>query len=609
MTWNYIYICTGLFRTEKYVIFLIKEYKIKLEMDMGKDNMPNPKELEKELNEYLSKKYGDRVRLSVPFLFPDRAVFKTEDKGKKKGKADRKINFTIKPQELEAYLNEYMIKQDNAKEILATKVCTHFNRIKYHDKSPAIGNIKNNILMIGPTGVGKTFLIKLIAQNIGVPFVKGDATKFSETGYVGGDVEDLVRDLVREADGDIEKAQYGIIYIDEIDKIAGSKNVYGLDVSRTGVQRALMKPMEETDVDLKVPHDIVSQMEAMEHYRKTGKREKRVVNTKNILFIMSGAFNEIEEIIQERLCKQGIGFGAKLRTKEEKDSLQQMVKAEDLVNYGFESEFVGRLPVIATFEPLSVEDLYAILRIPSSSVISSKKKDFMAYGIDIRFEDESLRKIAEMASEEKTGARSLISAIEKVLLKFEKALPSTDINKLVVTKELVLDPVKQFEKLIKMKDLKHMYERHGELIAQEEAELKERMLKTKESMDEGCRFLLSEPYIDSIVKISAEKCFDYKRVLEDAALVVEEVMEFERNFYSYHAIEIHFDDSALNKVIEKALIGNEDVGKLLKGFFRNYQHGLKLIRDRTRQTSFEITEQAVGNPQEYLNNLIKESYR
>jgi hypothetical protein len=147
------------------------------------------------------------------------------------------------------------------------------------------------------------------------------------------------------------------------------------------------------------------------------------------------------------------------------------------------------------------------------------------------------------------------------------------------------------------------------LIAQEEAELKERMLKTKESMDEGCRFLLSEPYIDSIVKISAEKCFDYKRVLEDAALVVEEVMEFERNFYSYHAIEIHFDDSALNKVIEKALIGNEDVGKLLKGLFRNYQHGLKLIRDRTRQTSFEITGKAVGNPQEYLNNLIKESYR
>ena len=284
---------------------------------MGNNKIPSPSELEKELNEYLSKKYGNRVRLSVPFLFPDKATLKTEEKGGKRDKIEQKINFNMKPKELEAYLNEYVIKQDRAKEILATKICTHFNRIKYQDRSPTIGNIKNNILMIGPTGVGKTFLIKLIAQKIGVPFVKGDATKFSETGYVGGDIEDLVRDLVKEADGDIKKAQYGIVYIDEIDKIASSRNNIGLDVSRTGVQRALLKPMEETEVDLKVQHDVVSQMEALEHYRKTGKHEKRFVNTKNILFIMSGAFNEIEEIVEERLYKQGIGFSAKIKTRKE----------------------------------------------------------------------------------------------------------------------------------------------------------------------------------------------------------------------------------------------------------------------------------------------------
>ncbi len=284
---------------------------------MAKENLPSPGELEKELNDYLSKKYGDRVKLSTPMAFPDTDEIPggREDtpQGKDTGESTH-IKFNMKPEELEAYLNDYAIGQGSAKEILATKICTHFNRVSRRDRSPAIGNVKNNILMIGPTGVGKTFLIKLIAQKIGVPFVKGDATKFSETGYVGGDVEDLVRDLVREAGGDINRAQYGIIYIDEIDKIAGSRNSWGLDVSRTGVQRALLKPMEETEVDLKVPHDVVSQMEALEQFRRTGKRERSIINTRNILFIMSGAFNDIDDIIEKRLNRQGLGFGAALRT-------------------------------------------------------------------------------------------------------------------------------------------------------------------------------------------------------------------------------------------------------------------------------------------------------
>ncbi|PJB40090.1 MAG: ATPase, partial [Deltaproteobacteria bacterium CG_4_9_14_3_um_filter_44_9] len=216
------------------------------------------------------------------------------EKGDKEGEPV-KIKFDMKPEELESYLDEYVVKQKEAKEILATKICTHFNRIRLlEDNNKAerygiIGNIKNNIIMIGPTGVGKTYLIKLIAKKIGVPFVKGDATKFSETGYVGGDVEDLVRDLVHEADGNIELAQYGIIYIDEIDKIASTGSIVGPDVSRTGVQRTLLKPLEETEVDLKVAHDPMSQLEAIEEYRRTGKRKKKAINTKNILFIVSGA--------------------------------------------------------------------------------------------------------------------------------------------------------------------------------------------------------------------------------------------------------------------------------------------------------------------------------
>ena len=223
------------------IVINTQEYNV---MGEKEEKFPDPKEIEKEISEFLSKKFGGSVKLISPVVLPQEASFEKEEESRK----TTKIDFSLKPEELEAYLDQYIVKQDEAKAILATKICTHFNRIKHAESSGEnnkgiVGQIKNNILMIGPTGVGKTYMIKLIAEKIGVPFVKGDATKFSETGYVGGDVEDLVRDLVREADGDIEQAQYGIIYIDEIDKIASSTNLIGHDVSRTGVQRALLKPM------------------------------------------------------------------------------------------------------------------------------------------------------------------------------------------------------------------------------------------------------------------------------------------------------------------------------------------------------------------------------
>jgi len=577
---------------------------------MSKDAVPGPRELEKELNEYLSKKYGDRIRLSVPFLFPDKSVFQTEVREKKKDRpGDRKINFDMKPRDLEQYLNEYVIKQDRAKEILATKVCTHFNRIRHQDKASPVGTIKNNIIMVGPTGVGKTFLIKLIAQKIGVPFIKGDATKFSETGYVGGDVEDLVRDLVREADGDIDKAQYGIVYIDEIDKIAGSRNSFGIDVSRTGVQRALLKPMEETEVDLKVPHDIVSQMEAVEHFRKTGKSERRVINTRNILFIVSGAFTELEDIIQKRIAAQGMGFGALLRTKDHGAALLQRAKAEDLIQYGFESEFIGRLPITAVFEPLSVMDLYAILKNPNSSVINSKKKDFLAYGIDIRFEDDALMAIAEMAAQEQTGARGLISAVEKVLIKFEKMLPSTDISKFVVTTEIVHDPEKGFEHFMRMEDYGPVFEQHRLLVAREREELKKRILDMRASLEDDCAFLLDDVYLDNIVKIAIEQHSDYRNVLEQARLVVDAIRSFEKHFFDSHEIEIRFDDGAVNRTIYSVINDGTEASDFLNEHFRNYHHGLKLIKERGGRASFIIAEEAIEDAQGFLNKIITESYR
>jgi len=576
---------------------------------MNKDKTPTPRELEKELNEYLSKKYGEHVRLSVPFLFPDRSESDEEEQEKKKTSPSPKINFDMKPEELEAYLNEYIIKQDWAKEILSTKICTHFNRIRHADDSAPAGNIKNNIIMIGPTGVGKTFLIKLIAQKIGVPFVKGDATKFSETGYVGGDVEDLVRDLVRETNGDIERAQYGIIYIDEIDKIASSNNLYGPDVSRTGVQRALLKPMEETEVDLKVPHDIVSQMEAVEQYRKTGKREKRIVNTKNILFIVSGAFNGLEKIIGERLASKGLGFGAELKSPGREEALFAQVKSEDLMNYGFESEFIGRLPVIAIFESLTVEDLYAILKSTNSAVTNSKKRDFMAYGIDLRFEDEVLKKIAEMAYGEKTGARGLISAVEKVLLKFEKKLPSTDIKKLVVTSAMAENPARELKDLLTRKGLADMYARHQELLDNEKKELRERIMLKKEALPEKQKPFLTVERLDVIVDNAIVRCRDYQKVIDEAMDIEAMTRHFERKFHGQHGIAIHFDETAVNRLMEKVFTENTGVEALLESLLKNYEHGLKLIREKTGRRSFTFPRDAVEHPQQYLNDLIKESYQ
>ena len=352
------------------------DFEDNLEKENGQEQrIPSQKELEKELSDYLSKKYGDRIKIVSPLLFPQSYPDKTGEDEKTYVKKSGTPAFDMKPEELDSYLSGYVVKQDNAKGVLSTKVCTHFNRIqslnnRTKKQNPfSVGMIKNNILMIGPTGVGKTYLIKLITQKIGVPFVKGDATKFSETGYVGGDVEDLVRDLVYEADDDISLAENGIIYIDEIDKIASGQNIIGHDVSRTGVQRALLKPMEETDVDLKVPHDPISQIQAIEHYRRTGKREKRVVNTKNILFIMSGAFEGLIDIIKKRLKLQGIGFEADIHSSEIDLDILKEVRAQDLIGFGFESEFVGRLPVIVVLDELKKDDLVEILKNPNNPII------------------------------------------------------------------------------------------------------------------------------------------------------------------------------------------------------------------------------------------------
>jgi endopeptidase Clp ATP-binding regulatory subunit ClpX len=577
--------------------------------------VPDQKELEKELNEYLGKKYGDRIRLVVPMLFPKTQTEEVLKEEKELGEGKKeKIHFDLKPEELEAFLNDYIIRQEEAKEILATKICTHFNRIKFtemtkgRNRYEGVGHIKNNILMIGPTGVGKTYLIKLIAKKIGVPFVKGDATKFSETGYVGGDVEDLVRDLVYEANGDIELAQYGIIYVDEVDKIASSNNLIGPDVSRTGVQRALLKPMEETEVDLKVPHDPISQLEAIEYYRKTGKREKRTINTKYILFIMSGAFNGLEEIIKKRMNREGIGFGAEIRSKDERVEYLKQVKAEDLIAIGFESEFIGRLPVTSVFEKLEIDDLYAILKNPNNPIILGKKKDFKSYGIDIQFEEEALHELAVKAYEEKTGARGLVSAVEKVLLKFEKKLPSTEIRKFVVTRAVVEHPDQELERLLQEPSDPEMLSKFEMFLSREKMALKESIRNKEEEFKKRYGMVFPEGRIDLIANRMVEKGYDVNTVCEEVAEIQRQIEEFERDFQRRNGIRLDFNEEAIDRITEIAL---EEDGKgtaICARLLKDYEHGMKLIRDKMGRKEFIITKEAVNDPEGYLNRMIREIY-
>lgn len=574
------------------------------------EKIPDYKELERELNKYLEKKYGDRIRLVVSAFEPKVAGQERFAKWEKKKSP---IDFDIKPEELIAYLNTFIIKQDRAKEILATKICTHYNRIRYYlsrGKEPSgIGSIKNNIILIGPSGVGKTYMVKLIAERIGVPFVKADATKFSETGYVGGDVEDLVRELVVEADGDIERAQYGIIYIDEIDKIASSGNVIGPDVSRTGVQRGLLKLMEETEVELRSSTDPVSQWEALEHYRRTGKRQRRSINTRHILFIVSGAFNGLEDIIRRRLKKEGIGFGQEVKSKDERFEYLKHVTSEDLIEYGFESEFVGRLPVIAVLEPLEEEDLYAILKNPNSPLIANKKRDFRAYGIEVVFEDEALRNIAELAYKQKTGARGLASVLEQVLIKYERKLPSTNIRHLVVTKEMVEDPEGELEKLLNRPIDDSYIRRFEEALRKEKEDIKAYLLSRKEEFEESYGPLFKGERMELLAERLLAREDDLNTALEELWRCYRQVKAFEKAFKDRYGIEIVFEEEAIDSMLRSLYSG----GKTPRDLFLHLENALepvvKLLSERPFCKRLLITRKGVEDPEGFLNEVLTDLYR
>jgi endopeptidase Clp ATP-binding regulatory subunit ClpX len=514
---------------------------------------PTPEELQAKLTEFMKSNFGDKVSFAtLPQV--DRSESGEEEKPSKR--PNDQFVFDFLPRDIKAHLDRFVIQQDEAKKVLSIAVCDHYNHVNYVRQLESEDAVraeeteyaKQNVILVGPTGVGKTYLVKHIADLIKVPFVKADATKFSETGYVGGDVEDLVRELVQKADGDVALAQFGIIYIDEIDKLASASNMSGRDVSGRGVQTTLLKLMEETEVPLRGANDLQGQLQAAFEFQRRGKVKRETISTRHILFVVSGAFERLKAQVSKRLAQGQIGFQAE-PVKVLDNEVFKHVTTGDFVEYGFEPEFIGRLPVRVVCEELTADDLYKIMKYSEGSILRQYERAFRAYGIEISFEDAALHLMADAAALEKTGARGLLTVWEKLFRNYKYHLAGSGLSQLRVTEELVREPQLVLDRL----------------------------------MAEG-------------------------QQLEKETLRQQAVL-FANNYSREHALELRFDDSALDRLVERAEAERMNMLDLCAHLFRDFQFGLSLIKKNTGKQEFVLNAAAVDAPDKFLSELVLQSYR
>jgi endopeptidase Clp ATP-binding regulatory subunit ClpX len=507
--------------------------------------LPTPEQMQRRLQELL------RTTFAAPGNSPEKPETPVQPADKVPPAI---LDFRLTPREVKAHLDRFVIRQDDAKKVLGIAVCDHYNNARMMASreagAPPLEYAKQNVLIAGPTGVGKTYLVKHVADLIGVPFVKADATKFSETGYVGGDVEDLVRELVQKADGNVALAQYGIIYIDEIDKIATASEAVGRDVSGRGVQTTLLKLMEETEVGLRGGNDLQSQIQAALEFQKRGKVSRESINTRHILFIVSGAFDKLTGVVSRRLKKSGIGFGADPAAATDSPAeLMQLAGTRDFVDYGLEPEFIGRLPVRVVCESLAEKDLFDILKQSEGSLIRQYERAFAAYGIEAVFSDEALRRIALLAVRETTGARGLMTVCERLLREFKYRLPGSPVRILEVTPAVLDNPDAAIEHLLQ--------------AGEAEARQAQRMV----------------------------------------------VAQFAERFGEQHGFLFRFSPEAVEAILRQAVEKNISARDLCEGLFKDYEFGLGLIQRNSGQADFEIPAEAVESPDRVLSRWVVASHR
>jgi endopeptidase Clp ATP-binding regulatory subunit ClpX len=514
---------------------------------MSDPAFPGPDELQRRLQSFLQSAFQQPAGTAQ--AQPDGEAVETPPE-----EEDSELEFNLSPREIKAHLDRFVIKQDEAKKVLSIAVCDHYNHVKFLRARAQAGETgpveyaKQNVIITGPTGVGKTYLVRHIAEMIGVPFVKADATKFSETGYVGGDVEDLVRELVQKAEGDIGRAELGIIYIDEIDKIATSGGLIGRDVSGRGVQTALLKLMEETEVLLRNPNDMAGQMQAVMEMQRGGKAARKTINTRSILFIVSGAFPRLREIVDKRRRQSQIGFAAPVATPEDR-AWQHHVTTADLIEYGMEAEFVGRLPVRVACEDLAAADLRRILTESEGSVLRQYERAFLAYGIESVFAEDALDRISVLAAEEGTGARGLLTVCERLLRDFKFELPGTGVRSLRVDAALIDRPE------------------------------------------------------DRLSELRASGRDEQARVLREAA------EEYLARFKQTNGLLLRFSPEALEALIALAVSRNLPMRELCASLFKDYEFGLRLIRPAPGGEPLVLTLRAVEEPDKFLSDLVVRAYR
>ena len=459
-----------------------------------------------------------------------------------------------KPREIYEFLDQYVIGQDIAKKALSVAVYNHYKRVQAdvgeRTREDSVELSKSNILLLGPTGSGKTLLAQTLARMLNVPFAIADATALTEAGYVGEDVENILLKLIQAADYDVKKAETGIIYIDEIDKIASAGEMAGRDVSGRGVQTALLKLMEETEVPLRSANDLQGQLQAAMEFQKRGKIQRESINTRHILFIVSGAFDKLTDRVARRLKSSSIGFGADpLAAVTEPSQLLRLAGTRDFVDCGIEPEFIGRLPVRVVCDPLSEQDLYDILKRSEGSLIRQYERAFRCYGIEAVFTDDALRLISGLAALESTGARGLLTVCERLLRDFKYEFPGAGVKNFEITPDVLNHPSEAIERLL---------------------------------------------------QAGAAEALGARR------LVIE---QFAARFGDQHGLVFRFEDEAVSRLIEVAEEKIIPVRDLCESLFKDYQFGLGLIRRNSGRSEFLIPAGAVDAPDRVLSQWVVASYR